>query len=251
VNICAGRFTGKTAVVTGAGSGIGKATAIRLAKEGARVIATDIIQRRLDVLADELRQLDVITVQGDIVEERTAQALVVAADSRIDVLGNIAGIMDAFLPTAEVDDATWERVMAVNVTGMMRLTRAVLPVMLKARSGSIVNVASAAGLRGSTSGVAYTVSKHAVIGFTKSTSFMYAPAGIRVNAVAPGGVNTNIEAPTNSALAAARVEPLLRVVVPPFAEPEQLAASIAWLASDDSSNITGVVLPSDGGWSAI
>ncbi len=245
------RFEGRTAIVTGAGSGIGKATAMRLAREGARVIASDVSAERLDELHAEHPELDLVTVTGDVATEATAQALVAAAGERVDVLANVAGIMDAFLPAAEVDDATWERVMNVNVTAIMRLTRAVLPKMIEAGGGTIVNVTSEAGLRGSAAGVAYTTSKHAVIGYTKNTAFMYAPSGIRVNAVAPGAVATNIEAPWKSEWAQGRLGPLMQVMVPGVATPEELAAAITWLASDDSSNVTGVVLASDGGWSAI
>jgi NAD(P)-dependent dehydrogenase (short-subunit alcohol dehydrogenase family) len=141
--------------------------------------------------------------------------------------------------------------MDVNVTAIMRLTRAVLPRMIEAGGGAIVNVTSEAGLRGSAAGVAYTTSKHAVIGYTKNTAFMYAPKGIRVNAVAPGATATNIEAPWNSEWAQGRLGPLMQVIIPGVATAEQLAAAITWLASDDSANVTGVVLPSDGGWSAI
>jgi NAD(P)-dependent dehydrogenase (short-subunit alcohol dehydrogenase family) len=245
------RFSGKSAIVTGAGSGIGKATARRLAQEGARVIATDAVQARLDDLANELRHHDVTFVQGDITREETVAAVVAAANGRVDVLANVAGIMDGFQPIGEVDDATWERVFAVNLTAVLRLTRAVIPVMMSQKSGSIVNVASEAGLRGSAAGVAYTSSKHALIGLTRNTAFMYAPSGIRVNAVAPGPVRTNIDAPMKSQLAAARVGPLFQTNLPPVAEPERLAAAITWLASDDAMNVTGIVLASDGGWSAL
>jgi NAD(P)-dependent dehydrogenase (short-subunit alcohol dehydrogenase family) len=245
------RFEGRTAIVTGAGSGIGLATALRLADEGARVIASDLSQERLDALVAAHPDAGLVAVAGDVASEETAQALVAAAGDRIDVLVNNAGIMDAFLPAAEVDDATWERVMNVNVTAIMRLTRAVLPKMIDAGGGAIVNVTSEAGLRGSAAGVAYTTSKHAVIGYTKNTAFMYAPKGIRVNAVAPGAVATNIEAPWKSEWAQGRLGPLMQVVIPGVGTPEQLAAAITWLASDDSANVTGVVLPSDGGWSAI
>lgn len=245
------RFEGRTAIVTGAGSGIGLATTLRLADEGARVIASDVSQERLDALTAEHSGVGIVAVAGDIASEETAQALVAAAGERIDVLVNNAGIMDAFLPAAEVDDATWERVMDVNVTAIMRLTRAVLPRMIEAGSGAIVNVTSEAGLRGSAAGVAYTTSKHAVIGYTKNTAFMYAPKGIRVNAVAPGATATNIEAPWKSEWAQGRLGPLMQVIIPGVATAEQLAAAITWLASDDSANVTGVVLASDGGWSAI
>ena len=245
------RSAGKTAIVTGAGSGIGRATAKRLAQEGARVIATDMVQSRLDELARDAAPGDVTSVPGDITGDATMAALIAAANGRIDVLANVAGIMDGFLPAGEVDDATWERVIAVNLTAVFRLTRAVLPLMLRQGRGSIVNVASEAAFRGSAAGAAYTSSKHAVVGLTRSTAFIYAPNGIRANAVAPGPVRTNIEAPMKSPLAAARLGPLFQTNLPPVAEPEQLAAAITWLASDDAANVTGIVLASDGGWSAL
>lgn len=245
------RFAGKTAIVTGAGSGIGRATAVRLIREGARVIATDIVGARLEELSGALDNDQLVTVAGDASSQETVQAVVAAARGRVDALANVAGIMDGFLPPAEIDDATWDRVISVNVTAVMRLTRAVLPLMLEARAGSIVNVSSEAGLRGSAAGTAYTTSKHAVNGFTKSTAFFYTPGGIRCNAVAPGGVATNIEAPFRSEFAGERLGPFLQVNVPPIATAEQLAAAITWLLSDDSLNVSGAILASDGGWAAI
>ncbi|WFR68276.1 SDR family NAD(P)-dependent oxidoreductase [Curtobacterium flaccumfaciens] len=250
----AGRFTGRTIIVTGAGSGIGRATATRIANEGGRVIATDVVAERLDALRAELVDtagLDVETVVGDVSAAETIDALIAAAGERIDGLANVAGIMDAFLPPSEVDDATWDRVFSVNVTGPMRLTRAVLPLMIAAGRGAVVNVASEAALRASAAGAAYTASKHAIAGFTKSVAFFHGPQGIRANAVAPGAVATNIEAPMRSEYAAGRVGPIMQVAIPPVAQPEQLAAAITWLLSDDSANVNGAVLPSDGGWSVV
>ncbi|MCV2394257.1 SDR family oxidoreductase [Actinotalea sp. M2MS4P-6] len=241
-----GRFAEKTVIVTGAGSGIGRAVAARVAREGGRVVAVDISGPRLAELAAELP--GVVTVVGDITKEEDVAAIVEAAGERIDGLANVAGIMDDFTPLHEVSDAVWSRVMAVNVDGMFRLSRAVLPAMLAAGRGSIVNVASEAGLRGSAAGLAYTASKHAVVGLTRSTAFMYAPSGIRVNAVAPGPVATNIQANFASELGQRRLGPAMQTL-PPVAMPEQLAASITFLLSDDGTNLTGVILPSDGGWS--
>lgn len=245
-----GRFTGKTVIVTGAGSGIGEATAVRVAQEGGRVIATDVDAERLKKLAENLTGLDLHTVTGDITDLVTTDAITAIADGRIDALANIAGIMDGFLPPTEVDDATWDRVLAVNLTGPMRLTRAALPIMISAGGGAVVNVASEAALRASTSGAAYTASKHALVGYTKSVAFFHGPQGIRANVIVPGPVATNIQASMRSAAAAGRVRPVLQATMPTPAQPSHLAAAITWLLSDDSANINGAVLPSDGGWSA-
>ncbi|TDL45151.1 SDR family NAD(P)-dependent oxidoreductase [Microbacterium oleivorans] len=246
----AGRFAGRTVIVTGAASGIGRATAGRLAREGARVIATDISADRLAEFAASMPDADIVTVAGDVTTQESIDAIVAAAGERIDALANVAGINDDFSPLGETSDAMWDRVIAVNVTGPFKLTRAVLPAMLKAGAGSIVNVASEAALRGSASGNAYTTSKHAVVGLTKSAAVMYGPKGLRVNAVAPGGVATGIPFPPNVSEYGQQRLGAFHGTMPGVATPEQLAASITFLLSDDGVNINGVVLASDGGWSA-
>lgn len=246
-----GRFDGRTVIVTGAGSGIGRATALRLAREGATVVATDVVESRLTELVEENPGLTFVTVPGDISAQEVVDRVVAAAGGRVDGLANVAGIMDAFLPPAEVDDETWERVLRINLTAPMRTTRAVLPLMLAAGKGAIVNVSSEASLRASASGVAYTASKHAVNGLTKATAVFYKGDGVRCNAVAPGAVATNIEAPFHSAHAGAVLGPFMQAMVTSVAEPDQLAALITWLLSDDASNVNGAVIPCDGGWSAI
>ncbi|PJJ65080.1 SDR family NAD(P)-dependent oxidoreductase [Compostimonas suwonensis] len=242
------RFAGQTVIVTGAGSGIGRATASRIAREGGTVVAVDIAAPRLEELTAEFPEGTVIAVTGDITRPDDVERIVAAAGGRVDGLANVAGIMDDMTPLHEVSDAVWERVFAVNVDGMFRLTRAVLPLMLERGRGSVVNVASEAALRGSAAGLAYTASKHAVVGITKSSAFMYARRGIRVNAVAPGPVMTNIQASFASELGQERLGPMMQTI-PPVAESAQLAASITFLLSDDGTNLNGVVLPSDGGWS--
>ena len=240
------RFAGRTAVVTGAGSGIGRAVVLRLAGEGARVVAADVSADRVAAVVEEA---GVVGVTGDVSQQGDVERIVAAAGGSVDVLANVAGIMDGFLPPHEVDDATWERVLGVNLTGPMRLTRAVLPGMLAAGRGAIVNVASEAALRASASGVAYTASKHGVLGLTRSTAVFYGPSGIRCNAVCPGAVATNLEGMPRSEFAMGVLGKHLGAI-PSVARPDELAAAICWLASDDAANVNGAVLASDGGWSA-
>ncbi|MNW52327.1 Levodione reductase [compost metagenome] len=179
---------------------------------------------------------------GDVSDDAVIAQIVEVGEGRITGLVNNAGIMDAFVPTAEIDDALWERVLRINVTAPMKLMRAVLPAMVEAGHGRIVNVASEAIIRAGASGTPYATSKHAVVGLTKSTALFYGPAGVRVNAVAPGAVATNIEAPFRSELGAQRLGPIMQATVPAPATAEQLAASITWLLSEDSANVNGALL---------
>jgi NAD(P)-dependent dehydrogenase (short-subunit alcohol dehydrogenase family) len=247
--ITPGRFEGRTIIVTGAASGIGRATAERVVREGGRVVAVDISADRLQNLAAAYPSAEIVAVVGDITRQEDVDAIVGAAGERIDGLANVAGVNDDFSPLHETSDAVWDRVMAINVTGGFKLSRGVIPAMIERGAGAIVNVASEAGLRGNASGNAYTVSKHAVIGMTRSAAFMYGPQGLRVNAVAPGGVATGIPMPSHpSEAGAARLRPF-QAAIPSVATAQMLAASITFLLSDDAVNINGAILPSDGGWS--
>lgn len=244
------RFQGQTVIVTGAAGGIGRATAERILAEGGRVVATDISTERLEDLAKSAATDQLVTVTADLTDPEAVQSVLDAAGERIDALANVAGINDDFSAIHEVSDEMWAKIFAVNVDGLVRLTRAVTDKMLAAGTGSIVHVTSEAGLRGAASGVAYTASKHAVIGITKSMAFMYAKSGIRTNAVAPGGVATGIPMqPKIAEFGSKRLEEA-RVIMPSVATAEQLAAPITFLLSQDGANINGAVLASDGGWSA-
>ena len=244
-----GRFAGTTIIGTGGASGIGQATALRIAKEGGRVIAADISKDRLDALVEENAGLELVPVAGDISTEETVAAVVAAAGGRVDALANVAGIMDNFAPIHEVDDELWERVFRINVTSLMRLTRAVVPLMLDAGTGSVVNVASEAGLRGSAAGAAYTASKHGVAGLTKLLANEWAAKGINVNAIAPGYIETN----NTEAL---RADPdrskaiLDRIPAGRWGAPADIAGAAVFLASPAARYIHGAILPVDGGWLA-
>lgn len=193
------KLEGKVAIVTGAGSGMGKSIAVLYAREGAKVVVSDINESSASATVEEIKTNsgEAISVLANVAKEEDIQNLVdTAVDTygTLDILVNNAGIMDNFVPAADVDDALWDRVFAVNTTGVMRATRKALPIFLEKESGVIINIASVGGLNGARAGAAYTASKHAVVGFTKNTGFMYAQKGIRCNAIAPGGVETNIAA---------------------------------------------------------
>jgi NAD(P)-dependent dehydrogenase (short-subunit alcohol dehydrogenase family) len=246
------RHTGKVAIVTGAANGIGLATALRMGKEGARVVGCDVNEDALTAaratFADQ--GVEVELTNADVTSQGDVERLVAAAGDRVDVLANVAGIMDFFLPLGDVDDATWDRVLAVNLTGPMRLSRAVIPLMLAQGGGSIVTVASKASVSAGASGVAYTASKHGVIGLVKSIAYFYGPQGIRSNAVLPGAVATAIgsTAAPRVPWAMERAQLSMATMNPMPADPDAIAAAVSWLASDEASNINGATLLDDGGW---
>ncbi len=245
------RHTGTVALVTGAASGIGRATATRLAAEGATVVATDGNEAGLATLAAEVT--GITTIAGNLLEASFITDLVAAAEAvgPIGVLANVAGIMDHFIPVTEIDDELWDRVLGVNVTAPMRLCRAIIPLMTSRGGGAIVNVASVAGLGGSGAGTAYIASKHAVVGLTKSISFTYSPQGIRCNAVCPGDTETNIGTTAEPTVPWAFERQLVGIALSDRqAKPDEIAAAISWLACREASNVNGAILSVDGGWKA-
>ena len=250
------KLQNKVAVVTGAGSGMGKAITILFAKEGAKVIAADMNQETLNKVVAEITANGGTSkpVSANVTKEQDIQNMIDAAVNTfgsLDILVNNAGIMDNFVPVADVTDELWEKVFAVNVTGPMRATRKALPIFIKKGSGVIINIASAGGLFGSRAGAAYTASKHAVIGLTKNVGFEYAKLGIRCNAIAPGAVNTNIgnslfnpnKFGMERAMAGINLNPRV-------GEPEEIAKVALFLACDDSSLINGTIITADAGWTA-
>ncbi|SRR5579875_1509825 len=258
------RLDGKIAIVTGAGSGIGRATALRLAQEGANLVLNDLNQKTLDEIARQAgsaHRTKVATVAGDVSREETAASIAATATSqfgRVDILVNDAGIHHVGDIT-ETSLEDWNRLIAVNLTSMFLVSRAIIPIMLKQRSGAIVNLASISSFVGQEmdgkSTFLYNVTKAGVLQLTTSLATRYAADGIRVNCVCPGGVKTNLilgsilkgqdHIDDSIWKAIGPSHPMGRV-----AEPSEIAAAIAFLASDDASFITGAALPVDGGYLA-
>lgn len=238
------RFDGKVALVSGAEGGIGGPTAARLAAEGATVWAA-VLPGMEGPAGHGCVELDVTS------EEHWTHALdkVVETSGRLDVLVNSAGILG--IGTAEDTSLEqWRRVLDVNLTGVFLGCRAAIPHMRRAGGGSIVNLSSFAGLRGLVGMVSYAASKGGVVTLTQSLAKDHAAEGIRVNAVCPGSVNTRMvaEVLARAEDPVARRERMVEgYLIERLAEPEEIAAAIAYLASDDASFVTGQALPVDGG----
>lgn len=243
---------GKVAFVTGAASGIGRATAIRLGEEGARVVAADLNSEGAAATASTIGN-DSLGLALDVTDLSSARAAVEEAERRlgpIDILVNCAG-WDRVEPFLDNSEETWDRVIDINLKGVIRCTRAVLDGMISRQSGCIVNTSSDAGRVGSSGEVVYSGAKAGIIGFSKGVARETARHGLRVNVVCPGPTNTPMMAAT--AQANPRLgEGLVKAI--PFrrlAEPEEIAAAVAFLASGDASFITGQTLSVSGGLTMI
>ena len=238
---------GKVAVVTGGGSGIGRATALELGRLGARVIVADVNIEGGEAVAKECGGRFVRT---DVTDASQVDALIAACDGRLDIAFNNAGTSGTMNNVGDTDPDEWRGVVELNLVGVYLCMRAEIPVMAAGGGGVIVNTSSGAGLMGFAGLSAYVASKHGVIGLTKSAALEYARAGIRINAVCPGTVRTpmleGFTGGNEQALQAmGKMMPIGRL-----ATPEEIAAAVVWLCSDESRYVTGVALPVDGGAAA-
>jgi NAD(P)-dependent dehydrogenase (short-subunit alcohol dehydrogenase family) len=243
---------GKVALVTGAGSGIGRATALTFAREGAKVVVADIIAEGGEETVRMVKAAggEALFVKTDVSKAAEVEALitkVVQTYGRLDCAFNNAGIEGVFVSTAECSEENWDRTLAINLKGVWLCMKYEIPQMLKQGGGAIVNTASVAGLVGFAGLPAYVASKHGVAGLTKTAALEYAKAGIRVNAVCPGGISTPMterlfKAQPQMAEAVAALEPVGRM-----GKPEEIAEAVVWLCSDAASFVTGHAMAVDGG----
>lgn len=247
------RFKGKCVVVTGASSGMGRKISLDFAKEGATVIAVARRLERLEEIAKEAESFagKILPYQGDISLEEVNNGMIdyaVKECGKLDVLVNNAGIMDEFTPIGELTDELYNKVMAVNLNGPIYAMRKAVQVMLEqGTKGNIVNIASIGGVCGARAGVAYTASKHAIVGATKNTAYMYA-GKIRCNVVCPGGVETEVmNSQTNiSQFGVGRIMAGLDTSIP-AGKVEDISTAVLYIASDDAKFMTGAEIVIDGG----
>lgn len=244
---------GRTVLVTGGGSGIGRAMALAFAALGDRVVVADLVAETSAKTVAEIEAAGgaASAVRVDVADEESVAgmtAAAIAAYGGLDVVCNNAGVVDSIGLLEHVTLAEWQRTIGVNLTGAFLVARAALPHLLETR-GCLINTASVAGIRGAAGGAAYTASKHGVVGLTRSVAYMYREQGLRCNALCPGTVNTNI---IQGGFSPDGFERLSGVLMNggAIAEAEQVASVAVFLASDAASHISGAVLPVDGGWSA-
>ncbi len=248
-------LTGKVALVTGGGSGIGRATAVAFAREGAKVVVGDVAvdggNRTVNLIRDtggEAIFIEVDVSKGDQVRQLVGETI--ATLGRLDCAFNNAGIEQPRAQLPDITDELWHRILSVDLTGVWLCMKYEIPEMVKRGGGSIVNTSSICGIVALPGMAAYNAAKAGVAQLTRSGALEYAKAGIRINAVCPGFILTpmverNLPAQGKQRAAANAAQPMGRL-----GQPEEIAEAVIWLSSDAASFVTGTVLPVDGAWTA-
>lgn len=244
------RLQDKVAIITGAASGMGKAEALRFASEGAKVIVADLNMEGAEAVVAEIKENngEALAVKVNVTEQADLENMVKAAMDhygQIDVVINNAGIFDKYTNSLETTEQQWDLIFDINVKAIYKITNLVLPNMIKRGEGTIVNIASIAGLVAQMGGAAYTASKHAVVGYTKHIAAVYGSKGIKMNAIAPGTIRTPLTADM------LKTRPTNKIPLDRFGNDYEVADLAVFLASDESKFMNGAVVPIDGGYTIV
>ncbi|WP_160035355.1 SDR family NAD(P)-dependent oxidoreductase [Paenibacillus sp. An7] len=244
------RLQDKVAIITGAASGMGKAEAIRFAKEGAKVVVADLNLEGAEAVVQEIKNDggQALAVKVNVTLETDLENMVKTAVDTfgpIDIVVNNAGIFDKYTNSLETTEEQWDLIFDINIKAIFKLTNLVLPAMIERGKGTIVNIASIAGLVAQMGGAAYTASKHAVVGYTKHIAAVYSSKGIKINAIAPGTIRTPL---TEEML---KTRPTNKIPLDRFGNDYEVAELAVFLASDDSQFMSGAIVPIDGGYTIV
>ncbi|MCY8935477.1 SDR family NAD(P)-dependent oxidoreductase [Peribacillus frigoritolerans] len=244
------RLQEKVAIITGAASGMGKSEAMRFAKEGAKVVVADLNIDGAEAVVQEIKDNggQGLAVKVNVTDNADLENMVkttIDTFGQIDIVVNNAGIFDKYTNSLETTEEQWDLIFNINLKAVYKITNLVLPGMIERGNGTIVNIASIAGLVAQMGGAAYTASKHGVIGYTKHIAAVYASKGIKINAIAPGTIKTPL---TEEML---KTRPTNKIPLDRFGNDYEVAELAVFLASDESKFMNGAVVPIDGGYTIV